>query len=372
MPGDPSDSLILPPAHTYRRLSGRTTTEKTETKRIKTGAVAIPRVLTSRGANSSLNAFSPQLAFEPVVSRFFKSPEYALKDLIESNDAAATDVTRNHLGENDLYHVNPQSGSGFFKLPAEMRNTIYCHLLVRHAPLEATTIQVDRHYDLSPAVLSVCRRTKGEAITLLYGSNQFCVSHPSRTDVERDVPAQNLDLVVAKLQQPLLRDLCITINGWPRRVSVNQINTSGLKDHMYMLTRLLKTAGPSLRRLKLVFYGTPCDNFDGYVRMPLARYSPFREALERYVSEATVIIRLVYPFGFQEIEILTGELSGRLQLLRSGMDLFYRSTEHTNLVKQRDPNLNLAPFVAAARAKLEARLKEDDEALRSIFDGYTE
>lgn len=163
-----------------------------------------------------------------------------------------------HLEQPDSLHqtltsrpINPQNSSPLFaKLPPEVREQIYTHLLTYPGVLLCVTSGglPTPYYNLHPSILPTCRRLALEALPILYGRNRFSVFHIPNLLRSRNAPPC---FALSPRYFPLIRHLNVDIpdkfiDRWYRTPWGDEYES-----YMAMTAALVALAGPGLRHLQL-------------------------------------------------------------------------------------------------------------------------
>ncbi|EKG14835.1 hypothetical protein MPH_07958 [Macrophomina phaseolina MS6] len=147
--------------------------------------------------------------------------------------------------------VNPQRSSPLFsKLPPEVREQIYIHLLTYPGVILCITSGglPPPHYNLHPSILSTCRAAALEALPLLYGRNLFSVFHIPNLLRSRAAPPR---FALSPRYFPLLRHLNIDI---PDKFIDRWYHTAWgdeYESYTQVTAALVRLAGRGLRHLQL-------------------------------------------------------------------------------------------------------------------------
>lgn len=163
-----------------------------------------------------------------------------------------------HLEQPDALHrtltsrpIDPQNNSPLFsKLPPEVREQIWSHLLVYPGVILCITDGglPQPHYNLTPALVRTSRRLSLEALPMLYGRNCFSVFHIPNLLRSRATPPR---FALAPRYFALLRHLNIDI---PDKFIDRWYYTAwGAEYESYaaVVAALVRLAGPHLRHLQL-------------------------------------------------------------------------------------------------------------------------
>ncbi|GME26046.1 uncharacterized protein LTHEOB_7308 [Neofusicoccum parvum] len=147
--------------------------------------------------------------------------------------------------------INPQTTSPLFsKLPPEVREQIWSHLLTHHGVILCITSGglPTPSYNLHPALLATSRRLCLEAAPLLYGRNRFSVFHIPNLLRSRSAPPR---FALSPRYFPFVRHLNVDV---PDKFIERWYYTAWgdeFESYTAVVAALVRLAGKALRHLQL-------------------------------------------------------------------------------------------------------------------------
>ena len=136
------------------------------------------------------------------------------------------------------------ANSPLFRLPLELREHIYLHLL--HSALGFNFPSDHSSTACTPSILRVCRAMHAEATPLLYTTNKLIFSHPSDANMFRRALASELSTYLSTI---VLRVKNTDTKLWTHYFNTHAAERSLVRDYPHLRTLFVRFRGPRFQPL---------------------------------------------------------------------------------------------------------------------------